>query len=228
MAWYVDIGLYFWELFKMWLSALFVIPLQQPQLLWLLIPVWLSGGFAEFFQEKKGTSMGNAVSNATITLWGSIDWTRQTVSLYGEKVISGFGNMFFRSALILMIFAYSFGIIFWGIKGNKIIKKIGRVREVTYVLAVFTPIFYGVMPLSFNYIFAAFIFFPLFYEVVEFIDWITPNPKPIEQDLEEGQMGAGGLGGGMGGMEPGMGMPPEQKFDQGLDKFDFGKGEFKF
>jgi len=185
MAWYIEIFVYFWELFKIWLYALFVIPFRQPQLLWLLTPVWLSWAFAEFFQEKQETSMGNATSNATIVLWGSIDWTRQTILLIKQNIISGFGNISIRFIIIAAIFLYGLIITSLGIKGNKIIKKIGRVREATYVLVIFTPILYGVMPITTNYIISALLFFPLFYLLVEMIDRITPNPKPIEEDKEE-------------------------------------------
>lgn len=213
MAWYLDIVLYLWELFKTWIYTLVVIPFKEPQLLWLLIPVWLSGAFAEFFQEKTGTSMGNATSNATVVLWGSIDWTRQTVSLLSQKVIGGFGNLFLRFLFIAVVFFYGFFIVVFGIKGNKIIKKIGRVREVTYVIAIFTPVLYGVMTLTANHIISAVLFFPLFYGVIELIDKITPNPEPVKEDLEEGKEAGGSLGT----------LGSEDSFDTKM-----GKDEFKF
>ncbi len=182
MAWYLDIILYIWGLFTHWIKTIFVLPYQTTEMLWLLVPVWLAWFFAEFFQEKTGTSIGNAISNAVVILWGSIDCSRQTVSLMTKHTLVGFWNIFARFAMVFLIFAYGAVIVFFGIKGNKIIKYIGRIREVTYVFAMFTPVFYGVIPLSWNHIIATVVFFPLFYFGIELIDRYTPDPKAIRED----------------------------------------------
>ena len=46
-----EIGLYFWGLFKTWISTLFVTPFQHADMLWLLIPIWVTWFFAEFFSQ---------------------------------------------------------------------------------------------------------------------------------------------------------------------------------
>jgi len=184
MAWYLDIIFYFWELFRIWFSALFVIPFQQLQVLWILVPLWLAWFFAEFFQEKRGTSLGNAVTNATIVLWGSIDAARQTVDLIGRGEIMGFWNIALRFFLIALILSYGAFIMYYGIKGRLLITKVGRVRIVTYFMAVFVPVFYNVVPLTLNYIISIMLFFPLFYFFIEIIDNMTPTPKAMETDIE--------------------------------------------
>ncbi|MEK6938103.1 MAG: hypothetical protein AABX04_03590, partial [Nanoarchaeota archaeon] len=73
----------------------------------------------------------------------------------------------------------------WGIRGNKAIKYLGRIREVTYIFIMFVPIFYNEIPFSVNHIIAAILFFPLFYFVIELLDRYTPNPKAIMEDLKE-------------------------------------------
>jgi hypothetical protein len=185
MVWYIDIIIYFWEIFKTWLYAIFAVPFRNPEVLWILAPIWLSWFFTEFFQEKKGTSMGNATSNATLVLWGAVDWTRQSIALFSEKLLAGFWEISFRVALIAAIFSYGAVITVLGVRGNKVIKKIGRIREVTYFIVIYTPIFYGLIPLTFNYVIGSLIFFPLFYWGIELIDKITPNPKPIQEDMEQ-------------------------------------------
>lgn len=181
---FVSVGLWFWESFKLWLYTIFAAPFLNMVMLWVLVPVWLGWFFSEFFQEKTGTSMGNAISNATIVLWGSIDCTRQTLSLMNEGVVAGSWNVFARFALLSGIFLYGVLIIILGLKGKQIIKSIGRVREVTYFFVIFVPILYGFMPLTWNHIFASIIFFPLFYFIIELIDRFTPNPKAIMEDMQ--------------------------------------------
>ena len=186
MVWYVSIFLYIWELFKHWNNTIIITPFQTLDMLWVLVPVWLGWFFAEFFQEKKGTSMGNAITNSIIIVWGSIDCSRQTVRLISTGVLTNFWSIFARFTIIALILAYGVLIIFFGWKGNPIIKRIGRVREVTYIFAMFVPVFYNVISLSLKHILAAIIFFPLFYFTIELLDKFTPNPKAMIEDIEEG------------------------------------------
>lgn len=183
MVWYISIFSYIWQLFKIWINTLFVVPFQTTDMLWLLVPIWLSWFFSEFYQEKIGTSMGNAITNAVVVLWASIDCMRKTLDFVKARIIVNFWDMFPRFALIFVIFAYGAILIYLGMTGNKIIKKIGRVREVTYIFAMFVPIFYGAIPFSFAHLFAALLFFPLFYFAIELIDRYAPNPKAIMHDL---------------------------------------------
>lgn len=183
MNFFVSIGLYLWNLFKIWNHTIIITPFQTLDMLWILVPVWLSFIFAEFFQEKTGTSMGNAITNAVVIVWGSIDCVRQTLKLISAGAVTGFFNIFARFALIFLILLYGVLIIVLGWKGKPIIKKIGRVREVTYVFALFIPIFYNAIPFSLEHIIAAILFFPLFYFTIELFDKFTPNPKAIEEDM---------------------------------------------
>ena len=206
MEWYAIAGLYLWNLFELWIRVIFVLPFRNPEMLWILVPIWLSWFFAEFFQEKLGTSLGNAISNSIVIVWGSIDWMRQTLNFIHNGILIYTADIISRYALAGAIFAYGMTIIILGIRGNKIIRYIGRVREVTYVLIIFTPMFYNVVPFSFELVLAAFLFFPIFYFAIEIIDRYAPNPRAIREDEE---MAKDELEGGFEGFnEPGM--PPNE------------------
>jgi hypothetical protein len=153
-------------------------------MLWILVPVWLAWFFAEFFQEKIGTSRGNAITNAVVILWGSIDCSRQTVRLMSERALDS-TDIFLRFSLVIAIFLYGVLIVNLGIKGKNIVKYLGRVRVISYVFAMTVPVFYNAIPFSFKHILAALLFFPLYYYVIELFDRITPNPKVILEDLRE-------------------------------------------
>ena len=223
--WLVSIGLYFWGLFKLWLTTLFIIPFRFADMLWLLIPIWATWFFAEFFQEKKGTSMGNAITNSVIVLWGSVDCTRQTVRLITEGTLTSVGDIVLRFLIIALIFGYGVTIVTLGLKGNKVIKYIGRVREVTYAFAVFAPVFYNAVPLTFTHVIAAVLFFPLFYFIIELLDRYTPNPKAVVEDLAEKGKGEEKGFEGLGeekplGEEEGLeGLGKGKKKEKGLGEF---------
>lgn len=174
---------YLWELFQLWVHTIFVVPFQNTDMLWLLVPVWASWFFAEFFQEKTGTSFGNAITNSVVVLWGSIDCTRQTLRLISSHTITGTWDVIGRFLIVGLVFAYGVMILVWSWKTKKLIKYLGRIREVTYVFAIFTPMFYNAIPFSWELVIAAVIFFPLFYFSIELIDRYTPNPKAIIEDM---------------------------------------------
>ncbi|HII71304.1 TPA: hypothetical protein HA265_00950 [Candidatus Woesearchaeota archaeon] len=179
------VGIYFLNMFITWVKTIFVVPFQNVDMLWLMVPLWAAWFFAEFFQEKHGTSMGNAITNAVVVIWGSIDCTRQTFRLLGEGVLKWNLDLYLRLLLIIIILGYGVLIVILGLKGKKVIKYIGRVREVTYVFAMFVPVFYNAVPMTLVHIVAAILFMPIFYFAIELIDRYTPNPTAVVQDMEE-------------------------------------------
>ncbi len=175
---------YIWDLTYTWLYTL-VISFTSLETVWIIVPIWLSWFFAEFFQEKQGTSFGNAISNGVIPFWVGIDWVRQITSqLISAQITFGMLTVgkYFLSALIM---AYGLTIIILGIKKKEIIKYLGRIREVSYVLIVFTPFIYGLIEPSFIYFLSAILFFPIFYGIIEIIDRLTPEPVSLKEDEEE-------------------------------------------
>jgi len=219
---FAGVGLYFLDLFITWVKTIFIIPFQNMEMLWLLVPIWVTWFFAEFFQEKHGTSMGNAITNSVVVIWGSIDCTRQTFRLISEGTLNYGFDVYLRFLIILLVLVYGIIIVVLGLRGNRVIKYIGRVREVTYVFAMFVPVFYNAIPLTLTHVVSALLFMPIFYFTIELIDRYTPNPKAVVEDLEdsgkedEGGLGSKGLGGDLGGSKG-------SDLGGGLDLGGFGK-----
>jgi hypothetical protein len=185
LAWFISAISYLWnDLFLHWVGTIFSAPFQNMDMLWILVPVWLSWFFAEFFQEKTGTSMGNAISNATIVLWAAIDCARQTIKLMGLGTFTSGWDVFVRFFLITSFFIYGVMVVVFGWKGNAIIKKMGRIRVMTYLFVMFVPVFYNEIPLTFNHVIASIMFFPLYYFVIELFDRLTPDPVALKMDEE--------------------------------------------
>ena len=82
---------------------------------------------------------------------------------------------------------YGFSIIIFGIKTKEFVHIYGRIREVTYVFVMFSPIMYGIIELNWKFLLAILLFFPVYYFFIEMIDRLTPNPKVY--DLDEGKSG---------------------------------------
>lgn len=182
--------IFFWGLLAEWLKLLFVAPFKDFAILWIIIPIWVAWFFAEFFQEKHSTSFGNAISNGAIALWVGVDWIRYVVnSLSSGSMKFGWGvvGKFFISLLVL---GYGLLIIIEGIKSQSFIHFIGRIREVTYVLLVFSPIVYGIIRPNWRMWLAIVVFAPLFYYAIELIDQMTPTPKIFEEDEGSGSQPA--------------------------------------
>lgn len=173
--------IFIWELLKSW-SYIFISPLEKPEIFWIVIPIWASWIFAEFFQEKKGTSFGNAISNGVIPLFISIDWARYlTVQLSSHAVRFDY-LVKIKYGICIFVMLYGLSVILFGIKGKKFVHFYGRIREVTYVLLMFSPVVYGIIKLSWAFLISFALFFPLYYFIIELIDKYTPDPKIYDYD----------------------------------------------
>lgn len=179
----IDILIYFKDIFLLWLT-IFIAPLENLNMLWILLPVILNWGFTEFYQEKKGTSLGNAITNGVVALLVSVDWLKTTISLFTEKQI-GIWILLAYIVIASLMAIYGVFIIIWGIKLKKRVKYIGRIREVTYLTLMFTPIIYGIIPLNLRVILGIIIYFPIFYFFVEVLDRIMPDPHTYEDEQKE-------------------------------------------
>ncbi len=171
----------FADLLRQW-GMLFVSPFTNTHLLWIIVPIYLNFLFTEFFQEKKGTPFGNAISNGMIVIWVGVDWSRTLFEVLTSKEIPIDILFFTKMFIAALLIVYGLWIVVSGIKVKKVSKHIGRIRQVTYVCLMFTPIMYGVVPISFSSIFAIIIFFPLFYYFIEAVDYILPDPKTFAEE----------------------------------------------
>jgi hypothetical protein len=173
--------IFVWDLLRDWLF-IFISPIKKLEIFWIIIPIWLSWFFSEFFQEKKGTSFGNAISNGVVPLFIGIDWARYITNSLVVGTTKLTALVFIKYFLCLVVIVYGISIIILGIRAKKIVRFYGRVRETTYVLLVFSPIIYGIIDLSWKFLFSIIIFFPLFYYLIELIDKFLPDPKIYDYD----------------------------------------------
>jgi hypothetical protein len=170
-----------WNLFLHWLS-IFAAPIKEPEMFWIIIPIWVNWFFTEFFVEKHGTSFGNAVSNGVIPILASLDWTRYLYRLLADGTIVFTFGVFLKFLLTFIVFTYGVFVIIAGIKIKNIIFYIGRIRWITYVLLMVTPIIYNVIKFDFYTLISIVLFFPLYYWVIEIFDRITPEPRVYQQE----------------------------------------------
>ena len=126
--------------------------------------------------------LGNAATNGFTGVWVGIDWIRSAHHRYlmTHSLQYLFGKLFFAALML----SYGIIIVREAVKGKKIAKYIGRVREISYFAITFTAIVYEVVRPSANVIFTIFLFFPLFYALTEFvIYYILPAPKTEESHI---------------------------------------------
>ena len=168
----------FFSLLGYWLSLFFITPFQNFEVLWILIPIWLNLVVTDFYQEKHGTDLGNAVTNGVTILWVGIDWIRFLLRNY----LAFDGNFLLKIILCLCTIAWGIFITIQGIRGKKIVELVGRVREISYVMLVLTPFIYSIVEPSWTYLFSILLFFPLFYGIFELIDRSLPDPRTYQEE----------------------------------------------
>lgn len=164
-----------------WLS-IFAAPVEEPEMFWIIVPIWINWFFTEFFVEKHGTSFGNAISNGVIPILASLDWTRYLYRLIEDGVIQFTFGVFLKFALAVAVFAYGVFVIISGIKIKHIVFYVGRIRWITYVLLMFTPIIYNVVEFNYYTLFSILVFFPLYWWVIEIFDRLTPEPRVYQEE----------------------------------------------
>lgn len=182
----LTVGIFLLDLFKVWIN-IFIVPFKNPFMLWIIIPIWVTWFFTEFFQEKKGTSLGNAVTNGGIMIWVGIEWIRFIVNLITEKTIKLDQITYIKIIISIFVLGMGLFIVINGIKQKNFIHFVGRVRLTTYMMVMMSPIVYGVSKLDFRIFLAAILYAPLFYFVIELIDKYTPHPKTFEETENSGE-----------------------------------------
>lgn len=170
-----------WNHFILWIS-IFTAPFKKPEMFWIIVPIWVNWFFTEFFVEKHGTTFGNAISNGVIPILASLDWARYLYRLLSEGIILLTIGTFLKFALAALVFAYGIFVIIAGIRIKNIIFYIGRIRWITYVLVMVTPIVYNVIKFNFQTFLSILLFFPLYWWVIEIFDRVTPEPKVYEEE----------------------------------------------
>ena len=173
-----------------WLQ-LFIAPLKNLDMLWIIVPIWGVWIFSEFFQEKKGTSFGNAISNGATMLFVGVDWTRYVIRQLSAGNLELGGKSITLIVVAAAVLIYGLAIILLGIKAKSLVRVIGRVRETTYFMVMFSPVIYGVEDLSLRTVAVILAFFPVFYIIVEIFDRLMPTPQTFEADEDLSKIGSG-------------------------------------
>ena len=174
---------WFLKLFLDW-ALIFDAPFKDLNMLWIIVQIYINWIFTDFFQERRKTAIGNAITNGAVVLWVSIDWARRLVHGWNGLTLA----IFLKFVIVTLVLVYGFTIIVQGIRGKDFVTKLGRVRETSYIMLMFTPIIYGVLKLNLINILAIIVFFPLFYFVIELINHkILPKTGigKLEKEEEE-------------------------------------------
>ena len=165
MGFFTSAIMYFVNLFLGWLG-IFASPFTNPEMLWIIIPIYINWIFTDFFQERRKTHIGNAITNGAVVLWVSIDWARRTLS----QGMSTDLDFILKSIIIITVSIYGLIIVIQGVRGLDVVTKLGRVRETSYIMLMFSPIIYNIIELNITNIIAIILFFPAFYYLFELIN----------------------------------------------------------
>src|SRR3989338_3090386 len=138
---------YIWLLTDRWLQFI-VAPFRNFDLLWLAVPVWLNCMLNEYFQERKGTSYGNAIANGFVMFWVGLDFSRTIIGNFFRKGFAAVSSLHVVMTLVILI--YGSLVMYEAIKGRRIAHLIGRIREVTYFYIVSIGVIYNAVIFDVN------------------------------------------------------------------------------
>ena len=172
------------DAFFSWLW-LFGAPIKDANILWIIIPIYVSWFFTEFFQEKKGTGFGNAITNGAVCIWVAIDWFRHITNGLTDGLIDTDYTLYVKYGFSAFILIFGIIVIIKGLQRKKFAHFGGRIRVITYILVMFTPIIYETAEINVMNVVPIFVFSPIYYLLLELIVFIVPDSKALEEDKSE-------------------------------------------
>ncbi|MDP7282594.1 MAG: hypothetical protein QF475_03090 [Candidatus Undinarchaeales archaeon] len=169
-------GIFFRGLF------MFVSFIVKPSMIIVLVPIYINWITSDFFQERKGTSFVNALTNGVAGSWICVEWIRMSVKV--NSADPNFLLLIGKIMLSLLVLLYAALVIKDAWKGEGVVRFIGRAREMGYISIMMTPIIYNAVPLSFSTLVAVILMFPVFYGVIDFLEFaVIPTPKFMKKKL---------------------------------------------
>jgi len=183
------------DVFTGLLNVFFFGPASNLDVLYILVPVYINWLVNDYYQERRGTDLGNAAANGFTAIWVGIDWFRTMIPRVGNLAAFKFAWYFlvFKFLVASIVIFYGITIMKYAVTGNKIATRIGRIREVSYVCIVFTPFVYDLIKTStpsLSSFLPTFIgillFYPLFYYGADYVlNNVLPAPATESVDDEQ-------------------------------------------
>jgi hypothetical protein len=81
----------------------------------------------------------------------------------------------------MAIFTYAIFVVKESYKGRSIVHLIGRSREISYLALMITPIIHSVIPLEWITLLAILLLFPVFYGLVDFLEFTILSPPKFRE-----------------------------------------------
>lgn len=149
-----------------------------------LIPIYMNWIASDYFQERRRTTLGNAATNGFAGFWVCIVWVREAYIKVGitDEALPFFAKLFMAS----IMFIYAFLIVHAAATGKRIAHIIGKVRSISYFAIMMTPIVFEVIPLNLLTVGTIIVFYPLFFGIIEFLEYyLLPTPGTETPPEEE-------------------------------------------
>jgi hypothetical protein len=124
------------EFFKLFLSLVFA-PFKHPELLWVLLPIYVSWLLTETFHEFEREDV---IFGANSCFWIAMEWGRQSFSYLSRG--NNYAILGFVAALIMLIYGLILVYLFMKGKTDWLTRFLARNREIAFLQIVLTPLVY--------------------------------------------------------------------------------------
>ena len=149
------------------------------ELFFILLPIYANWILSEIFFEHRLEEFGTYFSNGFAMLW--------ILMFYGKYLALNFSlSVGWVSKLILfgfLCFIAAF-LMVNALKGKKIVKYVGKTREVSFLIIFATPIFYGVLNFDLTYFIACIFLFLIIETILYLLHKLIPQFKGEKLDIE--------------------------------------------
>ncbi len=159
--------------------SIFVSFIKDWNMIFVIAPIYLNWISTDYFQEFRGTGFRNAISNGVMGAWVCISWIRTAVMVHIAE--PNIALLVGKILVSMAIFTYAIFVVKESYKGRSIVHLIGRSREISYLALMITPIIHSVIPLEWITLLAILLLFPVFYGLVDFLEFTILSPPKFRE-----------------------------------------------
>jgi len=167
------------DLFSKSLKIIFL-PLTNFEALWFLLPVYFNWLLFEIFFEHEEKRFGRRFINGFTLIWISLGFIKYLIQSFVLSV-----NWIIKLIIVILTMIFGGHILVWALKGNKIIKHIGRTRELSFLIIFITPFFFDLLEFDVTYLLSGLILYVTFYLIFLILQRIVPEFGGEKADMEE-------------------------------------------
>ncbi len=155
-------------------------PMNNPELLWVLIPAYINWILRDLFFEKDN-SASNVFMNGSTSIWTGVIWlkylsenTELANFLLDYSIVLPF-SIQLKTIISFSLICFGIFLMWTALSDNEFFMHFGRERVISFLIIIFSPIVYDIIQFDFLFAVSSLVFFTCTTFVLFILSKIIPN-----------------------------------------------------